>query len=131
MKGNPRNKFNLYESELAKQLDLLCEWDVALITISYPHNWPNLDKSYPFFLLRRQLDTKDKPSNFVPDAEKDKQYQYDVITKVNVFIRTLEVYCGPQISRGNYDISKILGLVENQFQMVITNNTINLRMDPY
>ena len=85
VKGNPRNKPNLYETELAKPLDLPCEWDVALINISYPHNWTNLHKSYPFFLLRRQFDTEDKPSNFVPVAEKDQQNLYDVITKVNMF----------------------------------------------
>ena len=49
IKGNPRNKPNLYETELAKPLDLPGEWDVALINISYPHNWTNLHKSYPFF----------------------------------------------------------------------------------
>ena len=126
VKGNPRNKPNLYETELAKPLDLHGEWDVALINISFPHNWPNLDKSYPFCLLRRQLDTEDEPSNFVPDAEKDEQDLDDVITKVNVFIRTWEVDRGPQILRGNYDISKILELIESQFHMVFTNKTINL-----
>ena len=80
VKGNPWNKPNLYETELAKSLDLPGEWDVALINISNPHNWPNLDMSYPFFLLRRQLDTEDVPSNFVPDAEKDQQDLHDVIT---------------------------------------------------
>ena len=120
VKGNPRNKPKLYETELAKPLDLPGEWDVALINISYPHNWTNLDKSYPFFLLRRQLDTEDEPSNFVPDAEKDQQDPYDVITKVNVFIRTWEVDRGAQIPRGNYDISKILELIESQFHMVFS-----------
>ena len=129
MKGNQRIKPNIYETVLAKPLDLHGEWDVALINISYPHHWPNLDKSYPF--LRRQLDTEDEPSNFVPDAEKDQQDLCDVITKVNVFIRTSEIYRKPQIQRGNYDISKILELIESQFHMVFTNKTINLRMDPY
>ena len=40
------------------------------------------------FRLRRQLDTEAEPSNLVPDAEKDQQNLYDVITKINVFIRT-------------------------------------------
>ena len=74
---------------------------------------------------------EDKPSNFVPDAAKDQQDLYDVIMKVNVFIRTWEVDRGAQIPRGNYDISKILELIERQFHMVFSNKTINLRMDPY
>ena len=113
VKGNPRNKPNFYKTELAKPLDLPGEWCVALINISYQHNWTNLKKSYQFFLLRRQLDTLDEPSNFVIDAEKDQQDLYDVITKENMFIRTREVDRGAQIPRGKYDISKILDLIVN------------------
>ena len=52
-------------TELAKQLDLPGEWDVALIDISYALNWTNLDKSYPFVLLR--LPSKTIDSKFAPD----------------------------------------------------------------
>ena len=48
VKGNPRNKPNIYETELAKPLDLPVEWDVALLNISYFHNWTNLDNSKQF-----------------------------------------------------------------------------------
>ena len=44
VKGNSKNKPSLYETELAKPLDLPGEWGVALISISYPHNSTNLDK---------------------------------------------------------------------------------------
>ena len=37
----------------------------------------------------------------------------------------------PQISRGNYDISKILELIESQFRLVCSNKTLNLNIDPY
>ena len=73
VKGNPRNKPYPYETELAKPLDLPVEWDVALLKISYPHNWTDLDKSYQLFRIRRQLDTEDKPSNFLPDSVNDQQ----------------------------------------------------------
>ena len=106
---------------LAKPLDLPGEWDVALINILCSHNWTILNKSYPFCLLRRQFDTEDEPSNFVPDAEKTQQDLYDVITKVNVLIRTWEVDRGAQIPLGNYDISNILELIESKFHMVFSN----------
>ena len=77
------------------------------------------------------MDTVDEPSNFVPDAKKDQQYLYDVITKVNMFIRTWEVDRGAHVPRGNYDISKILELIESQFHIVFINKSINLRMDSY
>ena len=67
----------------------------------------------------------------MPDDKKDQQDLYDVITKVNMFIRTWEVDPEAQIPQGNYDISKILELLESQFHMVFSNKTINLRIDPY
>ena len=39
VKGNPRNTPVQYEKTLAKSLDLSGEWEVALINLSYPHNW--------------------------------------------------------------------------------------------
>ena len=65
VKGNPRNKPSLYETELAKPIDLLGEWDVVLIDISYPHNWTNLDKSYQYFLL--SLPIKGVDFEFAPE----------------------------------------------------------------
>ena len=50
--GNPRNKPNLYETEHAKPLDLPRKWDVALINISYSQQWTNLDKIYPYLILK-------------------------------------------------------------------------------
>ena len=47
--GNPRNIHYLYESELVKPLDLPWKWDVALINISYSHNWTNFGKSTNIF----------------------------------------------------------------------------------
>ena len=51
----------------------------------------------------------------MPDAEKDHKDIYDVITKVNMFIRTWIVDRGALIQRGNYDLSKILELIEGHF----------------
>ena len=48
---NPRNSPAQFETQLAKPLDLPGEWEVALIDMSYPHNWTNLDKSYYLMLL--------------------------------------------------------------------------------
>ena len=70
------------------------------------------------------MDTVDKPSNVVSDAEKDYQNLYDVITKVNVFIRTWKVDRGAQIPRGNYDISNILELI-NQFHINFSKTPLN------
>ena len=46
VKSNKRNKPASFETDLAKPLDMPGEWEVALIDLSYPHNWTNLDKPY-------------------------------------------------------------------------------------
>ena len=50
--SNLMNKPYQYETTLAKQLDLFCEWDVALIDIAYLHNCTNLVKAYQFCFLK-------------------------------------------------------------------------------
>ena len=128
VKGNPRNKPSLYETKLAEPLDLLGEWDGAQISISYPHNWTNLDKSYQYFLLR--LPSEGVGSEFAPENKKDQTDLYDLILTQAQF-RVWVVDRVPQIPRGNYDISKILELIETQFNLVFTNKTINLKSDSY
>ena len=56
---------------LSKPLELPGEWDVALIGISYPYNWTNLNKNYLFMkLLFDQEDNGCQVLPFEPDYEK-------------------------------------------------------------
>ena len=128
VKGNPRNEPNLFETELTKPLDLPGEWDVALINISFPHNWKNLHKSYQYFLLRQFIEGV--ISEFAPENVKDQTDRYDLISKQAQFWGWV-IDRAPQIPRGNYDISKILELIETQFNLVFSNKTINLKIDSY
>ena len=128
VKGNQRNKPNLFKTELAKPLDLTGEWDIALINISYPYNWTNLDKSYQYFLLRQPIEGV--ISEFAPENEKDQTDLYDLISKQAQF-RGWVIDRAPQIPRGNYDISKILELIKTQFNLLLSNKTINLKLDSY
>ena len=107
-----RHKPYLYETELANPLDLFNEWNVALINISYPHNWTNLDKSCKYFLLRQPIEGVN--SEFEHENEIDETDIYDHISKQAQF-RGWVVDRSPQIPRGNYDISKRLKLIETQF----------------
>ena len=42
--GNKSNVTGQYETTLARPLDLPGTWEVALIDITYPHSWVNIDK---------------------------------------------------------------------------------------
>ena len=99
VKGNPRNKPSLYETELANPLDLLGEWDVALINISYSHNWKNLDMINTYLLLKPQNDKEQ--INYEPDAESDLLDLADVITRAPEFRTRWDVVCGSDIPIGN------------------------------
>ena len=50
-KRNPRNKPVQYEKTLTKSLDLSGEWEVALINLSYPHNWLVFDKPIQYLYM--------------------------------------------------------------------------------
>ena len=118
VKGNPRNKPYRYETELSKPMDLPGEWNVALINISYPHNQENLDNSYSYFILRlnKQDETK---SEFEPRPIYDEVEIYNIVTKLPEFQGWL-VERGPKIARGNYDISKIVDLLDFHWSLAIT-----------
>ena len=51
VKRNPRNTPVQYETTLAKSLDLFGEWEVALINLSYPHNWLVFDKPIQYLIM--------------------------------------------------------------------------------
>ena len=46
-----RNRLADFETELARCLELTGDWEVALIDISYPHNWCNVYTDLPFKLV--------------------------------------------------------------------------------
>ena len=98
--SNPRNKPSRFETALSKSLNLFSELDVALIDISHTFNRTNLNKSYPYLILLRKINTNELESNFVHDAKKDLNDLYDVITKVNVRFRMWKVVRGSEIQRG-------------------------------
>ena len=49
--GHDKNKPGQYETTLATPLDLPGDWEVALIDITYPHSWINLNKEYHLAVL--------------------------------------------------------------------------------
>ena len=66
----------------------------------------------------------------MPKNEKDQTDLHDLISKQAQF-RGWVIDRAPQILWGNYDISKILELIETQFNLVFSNITINLKIDFY
>ena len=67
---------------------------------------------------------------FTPKNEKYQADLYDFISKQAKFWDWV-VDRGPQIPRDNSDISKILELIETQFNLVFSNKTINLKIYSY
>ena len=65
---------------------------------------------------------------------KRKQDLYDVMInqiKAKNFVHQWNFVCGSDIPLGNYEISKIIELIETQFYLVFScNNIINLKFNP-
>ena len=87
-----------------------------------------MNKSYQYFLLRQFIEGVN--FEFAPENKKYQTDFYDLISKQAQF-RGWVVDCAPQISQGKYDISKILELIETQFNFLFSNKTINLNIDSY
>ena len=126
--GNPRNKPYQYKTELAKPLDLPGEWDVALINISYPHNWTNLVKPYQFFIMRMRSAENANDVKFAPDPTNDEQDLFAAVTKPGE-LQNWEVADSYTIRRGNYDIETIIELITNSFNKIYVNKTIGLKIN--
>ena len=130
VKGNPRNKPYLYETKLFKPMNLPGEWNVVLINISFPYNCENFDKSYSNFILILNKPEGTK-SEFEPIPIFDDVEIYNIVTKLFEF-QGWVVERGPKIARGSYNISKILDLLDFQFQLAFSmNNKSNLNFDIY
>ena len=98
--GNPRNKPSLYKMKLAKPLKVLGEWNVALINISYSHNWTHLNKISPYLLLKPQKNQEG--INYGFDAESNLLDLADIITRAPEFRTRWDVVCKFDIMLGNY-----------------------------
>ena len=127
VKSNARNKPADFETALAKPLELPGEWEVALIDLSYPHNWVSLDK--PLFMAVLTDPTNDISEMMLDDdPTPNKQALYSAIISAN----------GPRgmwmrrffsITPGNYtvsDISKQIISYLKRFLKDIKNPTIQL-----
>ena len=127
VKSNSRNKFYFYETELSKPINLPGIWNVALINISYRHNWENLDKSCSYFLLI--LNNPDKvKSEFEPRAIYYEVEIYNIVTKLPE-LQGWVVDRGLKIEQGNYKISEILEVIKTQYHLAFSNKISNLYID--
>ena len=72
VKSNARNKPADFEIALTRPLDLPGEWEVALIDLSYPYNWINLDKPIYFAIL---IDPTQDISEMLLDNFEKREYQ--------------------------------------------------------
>ena len=127
VKGNPRNKPNLYETELAKQLDLPGEWDVPLINISYLHNWTNLVEPYQFFIMGMRFAENADDVKYAPDPTNDEQDLFAAVTKPGE-LQNWEVPDSYTIRRQLW-YRKIIELITNSFNKIYANKTIDLKID--
>ena len=114
VKSNKRNKPASFETDLAKPLDMPGEWEVALIDLSYPHNWTNLDKPYELVVMTSPLvNAEEEPSD-----QDDNQLTLDISKDLkgqlpgNIKGRTID------IPAGNYKVEDIVNQIKTQINKI-------------
>ena len=65
VKGHDKNTRGQNETTLVTPLDLPGEWEVALIDITYPHSWINMNKEYHLAVLTFCLDDEEEQKHHI------------------------------------------------------------------
>ena len=119
--SNKRNKPAAFETALAKPLDLPGEWEVALIDLSYPHNWTNLDKSYSYIIVTNSFGHPEEENREISVKEIEITFQL-----TDIFVGDLRARFY-DIPAGNYKVEDIVTLINEQINKILclTGNNIS------
>lgn len=123
--SNKRNKPAAFETALAKPLELPGEWEVALIDLSYPHNWTNLEKKYSVVILTNPHDESEE-YKFPPAQQLEqematlfKQHNFPEMMVKGVF----------DIQAGNYTVEDIVNQMKARVKQIPILSNINITYD--
>ena len=126
VKSNARNQPADFETALARPLESPEEWEVALIDLSYPHNWVSLDK--PLFMAFLTDPTNDIGKMMLDDdPTPNKQTLYREIISANG-PRGMWMRLFFSITPGKYTVTDIFKQIIsylNRFLKDIRNPTIH------
>jgi len=114
--SNKRNKPTAFETTLAKPLDLPGEWEVALIDLSYPHNWTNLDKDYHVVILTSPEDNAEDKLD--PDDVREFDKNIAIVLSSPEGIPNMAGRRCFNIPAGNYTVEEIVNKLVYQIHMV-------------
>ena len=128
VKGNKKNTAAQYETTLATPLDLPGEWEVALIDITYPHTWINLNKEYHMAVLTtfNEFDSYQK-QNIAGDAKTaglilgmDNVENFIVQNNMVEPVQVERFYVKNIITivPGQYDINSLVNFIQGEIQKV-------------
>ena len=122
--SNKRNRPFAFETALAKPLDLPGEWEVALIDLSYPHNWTNLDKTYHVVILTVPVENADD----VIEIDDVREFEKEIATVLasEQGIPQMQGRRCFNIPAGNYTEQDIVKQINDQIHRVnqLTENNI-------
>ena len=72
----PNNKPNSYKVLLPATLDLQRTWEVAIVNIQYPFNWPNFNEEFVAFMVSVKESEAEKEKQKEPQATGDTPLAY-------------------------------------------------------
>jgi len=99
VKSNPRNQSAEFETQLAKPIELNGQWEVALMDLSYPHNWVTLKDEYYMALLTPLAEDETPVVNTVQGSIVDTIRTKIIESKV---LEDMQIRKALRIYAGNY-----------------------------
>ena len=118
VKGHPRNKPVKFETTQAKPLDLPGDWEVALIDLSYPHNWLDYDKPIQFLMLVPEP----RLNNQIIEAENTKEAYLYTAARANLELHTWSIARCSTIPAENYSMKDLCKLIEIEILIATPEN---------
>ena len=121
VKGNPRNTPVQYETTLAKSLDLFGKWEVALINLSYLHNWLVFDKPIQYLIMSQST------SNPILLKANTKEAHLSLAGRSQ--LDNWKVNRNSTIEAGNYTIRELIDNIKLELFAAFPTSLISLKFN--
>lgn len=126
VKSNPRNQSAEFETQLAKPIELNGQWEVALMDLSYPHNWVTLKDEYYMALLTPLADDETHVVNTVEGSIVDDIRKKIISSEVLV---DMQIRKAIRIYAGNYTNEELAKAVEESITAFKDTKSTTVKFD--
>jgi len=126
VKSNPRNHAAEFETQLAKPIELNGQWEVALMDLSYPHNWVTLKDDYYVALFTYLAEDETPVVNTIEGTIVDDIRKKIIESKV---LEDMQIRKAIRILAGNYTNEELTQAVQESIQAFRETKETTVKFD--